>query len=135
MSRRDLPLSVATKTLEKAIRLIKEEAEAATLKQLSEKDGIVVLHDRERETTVVHTFLGGGMEITDRNGFRLELHRQRFEPESWRGVAHMRGYWRPGQWQVTEERTDAKGRSWVCELGAHIVDDFGTLVPVEGGAR
>lgn len=134
MSRLDLHLSVATKTLEKAIRLIRQEAEAATLEALSAKDGIVVLRDVDRGTLRIHT-RGDSMEITDDNGFCLDLYRRRFEPESWRGVGYMRGRWRPGQWAVTETRADGNGRLWSCELGAHIIDDFGTLVPVEGGAQ
>lgn len=134
MSRIELPVTVATKMLAKAIRAIQTEVEAATLEALSEKDGILVLHDREHGTTQTSTFWGDSIELTDPNGFCLELCRRRFEPESWRGIECMKGKWRPGQWDVTETRTDAKGRRWVCDLGAHITDDFGTLVPVEGGA-
>jgi hypothetical protein len=46
----------------------------------------------------------------------------------------MAGKGRPGQWDVRETRKDGKGRILVCNLGAHIIDDFGDLVPVEGGA-
>lgn len=135
MSRLELHLSVATKTLEKAIRLIRQEAEAATLEALSAKDGIVVLHDFDRGSSRMRPFLGDSMEFTDANGFCLRLHRRRFEPESWRGISCMRGHWRPGQWDVTETRADGNGRLWSCELGAHVIDDFGDLVPVEGGAQ
>jgi hypothetical protein len=42
--------------------------------------------------------------------------------------------WRPGQWRVSETRVDGQGRSWESMLGYFVIDDFGSLVPVQGGA-
>jgi len=134
MSRLDVPSSMAFKTLEKAIRQIQKEAEAATLESLSAKDGIVVLRDCDIDTARTHIYCGDHIDWDDSLGYSLAISHQRFEPESWRGHAHMKGRWRPGQWDVKETRVDTKGRRWVCDLGAHITDDFGNLVPVEGGA-
>lgn len=134
MSRRDVPFSVAAKTLEKAIRQLKQEAEAATLEALSAKDGIVVLNGIDRRTAQLQDYWLEHLEWVDPDGYCLVLHRQRFEPESWVGKPHMAGKWRPGQWDVCETRKDGSGRVWVCKLGAHITNDFGDLVPVEGGA-
>lgn len=39
-----------------------------------------------------------------------------------------------GIWFGREERKDAQGRRWTYWLPDHVVDDFGTLVPVTGGA-
>jgi hypothetical protein len=135
MSRRNVPLTVAAKALEKAIRLIQQEAEAATLEALSARDGIVVLRDCDIGTARTHIFGFDHMDWDDSHGYSLGMIRQRFEPESWRGVHCMKWRWRPGQWNVQETRVDSKGRSWVCDLGAHITDDFGDLVPVEGCAQ
>lgn len=134
MSRRDVPLTVAAKALEKAIRLLKQEAEAATLEALSAKDGIVVLSGIDPVTAKLQDYWLEHLEWKDSAGYCLVLHRERFEPESWAGKPHMAGRWRPGQWDVRETRKDGKGRIWNCNLGAHITDDFGDLVPVEGGA-
>lgn len=41
---------------------------------------------------------------------------------------------RMGAWYGQEYRTDEQGRVWHRSLGDHVVDDFGTLVPVTGGA-
>ena len=39
-----------------------------------------------------------------------------------------------GIWYGTEDRTAADGRKWTHWMPDHVVDDFGTLVPVTGGA-
>lgn len=39
-----------------------------------------------------------------------------------------------GIWFGSEERKDDLGRRWTHWLPDHVVDDFGTLVPVTGGA-
>lgn len=39
-----------------------------------------------------------------------------------------------GIWFGSEERKDANGSRWTRWLPDHVVDDFGTLVPVTGGA-
>lgn len=100
---------------------------------IAQHDGIT-LRDCERATAHLSILLGGdNIQLVGRDGYSLQLHRERFEPESWRSHACMKGRWRPGQWRVTETRIDGAGRSWFCDLGAHITDDFGALVCVEKG--
>lgn len=40
-----------------------------------------------------------------------------------------------GRWWGSETRYDELGRKWSRQLGDMVMDDFGTLVVVEGGAR
>lgn len=94
----------------------------------------VTLQDIDRDTASVYQYRDGGMDVTDRNGYRLELRRLRTMPECWRMHTHMQGKWRPGQWDVEEVRVDGAGRKWRTDLGPHITDDFGALVPVGGAA-
>lgn len=37
-----------------------------------------------------------------------------------------------GIWYGSETRTDKDGRTWSTHIGDHVVDNFGTLVPVAG---
>jgi hypothetical protein len=121
-------------TVASLVAQVQAEAEASTLAALSAKDGIVTLHDCDRATASLQILLGGDdIQLTGADGYNLQLHRRRFEPESWRGCAWMKGRWRPGQWDVIETRIDGAGRAWICNLGAHITDDFGALVCVEKG--
>lgn len=123
-----------SKTVQRLLAQIHAEAEAATLAALSAKDGIVTLHGVDRESTRIYHYMDGDMRWYDANGNSVWLHRMRAEPECWRGQDHMAGRWRPGQWDVSLNFKDGLGREWLCELGAHITDDFGTLVPVGGAA-
>lgn len=122
MSRRYQPLSVATKTLEKAVRLIRLEAEAATLEALSAKDGIVVLQPAESPQW---SFTDIGSVMNASNGATVSFY-------IYHGV-RSNGYPVP-HWLASESRTDGNGRRWTLALGRHVVDDFGTLVPAESGA-
>lgn len=128
------PTPVITKAVAKLLAQVQAEAQAATLEALSAKDGIVVLQSCDRATASLYHYSDGDFDLRDAAGYRLELRRDRFEPESWRGVPHMQGRWRPGQWDVWERRIDGHGNKWTRQLGAHITDDFGTLVSVEGSA-
>lgn len=127
------PTPVITKAVAKLLAQVHEEAQAATLEALSAKDGIVVLESCDRATAWLYHYSDGDFDLLDAAGYLLELRRKRFEPESWRGVPHMQGRWRPGQWDVREGRIDGQGNRWNRNLGAHVMDDFGTLVSVEGG--
>lgn len=40
----------------------------------------------------------------------------------------------PFHWYGREYRRDEAGRGWDSYLGAHVLDDFGYLVPVDGAA-
>lgn len=130
------PTPPVSKTAQRLLAQIHAEAEAATLAALSAKDGIVTLQDVDRDSTSFYQYRDGDMDFRDRHGYRLELRRLRCMPECWRDQPHMQGAWRPGQWDVEEVRVDGAGRKWRTDLGPHITDDFGALVPVgtEGGA-
>lgn len=43
-------------------------------------------------------------------------------------------YWHPAYWYQNLSRTDEHGRRWHAEGSAHVMDDFGFLVPVGGAA-
>lgn len=128
------PTPPVSKTVQRLLAQIHAEAEAATLAALSAKDGIVTLNGVDRETSTIYQYRDGDIDFKDRSGYRLELRRMRFMPQSWRDAAHMQDRWRPGYWDVDEIRVDGAGRRWRCDLGPHIMDDFGTLVPVGGAA-
>jgi hypothetical protein len=124
-----------SKTLQQLLAQIQAEAVAATLEALSQKDGTVSLNEVDVQSIESSVLLDGDVIYwRDHCGYSLRISRTRFEPENWKGAIYMSGKWRPGQWRVTETRLDDQGREWECYLGPHIVDDFGTLVPVEGGA-
>lgn len=56
---------------------------------------------------------------------RLALYRSRFlRDQSWA---------RDGQWFGSVNRVDAAGMQWNYMLGTMVVDNFGDLVPVDGG--
>lgn len=122
MNRRDTLLPLAAKALEKAICLIKQEAEAATLEALSAKAGTVVLPPAENPKWTAA--MNGGLSMSSKNGVRISCHIYH-EPHRGCSIPY---------WLASEEREDGNGGSWVRALGKHIVDDFGMLVPVEGGA-
>lgn len=42
--------------------------------------------------------------------------------------------WHPSHWVGMEQRHDTHGRRWSMSSAIYITDDFGTLVPLEGGA-
>jgi hypothetical protein len=120
-----------SKTVQRLLAQIHAEAEAATLAALSAKDGIVALHEVDRQNASIRTYCGDGLAWFDRSGYELTMSRQRFR--------YTNGYlvqtdWRPGQWRVSETRVDGQGRSWESMLGYFVIDDFGSLVPVQGGA-
>ena len=128
------PPPPVSKTALRLLAQIHAEAEAATLAALSAKDGIVTLHDIDREDAFIVHYPDGDYDWRDHQGYRLQLRRDRTMPESWRAAPWMKNKWRPGQWSVYEERRDANGSTWNRSLGEHITDDFGTLVPVGSAA-
>ncbi|KQM79839.1 hypothetical protein [Xylophilus sp. Leaf220] len=40
----------------------------------------------------------------------------------------------PAHWYGSESRTDQSGRAWERQIGTLVIDNFGDLVPAEGGA-
>lgn len=67
------------------------------------------------------------LEIEDaaRNG--CTLYKRYDRPEGWRD-------WHPAHWVGSTTLTDSMGRKWSRHGDTYVVDDFGTLVPAEGGA-
>lgn len=131
MAKLPLPPAPVSKTVQRLLAQIHAEAEAATLAALSAKDGIVALQSIDREAATIRTYCGDGLRWFDRSGYELRMARERFRAtiDDWVQID-----WRPGQWSIHETRVDGAGREWECNLGHFVVDDFGTLVPVEGGA-
>lgn len=122
MTRKTTPQPTVSKTVSKLIQQIHAEATAATLEALSAKDGIVVLHSPEKPAWTFSR--NGSLLMAAENGAETRCHI--YHEVTARGpLPH---------WLVGEYRTDGSGHSWGRSLGVHIVDDFGTLVPVEGGA-
>jgi hypothetical protein len=99
---------------------------------LNNKSCAVVLQGvaTDSASVLIRRHADGSFRWSDGKGFHMYCERQRFEPECWRGVSYMQGRWRPGQWDVYEDRRDDMGRTWTCNFGPHVIDDFGTLVPV-----
>lgn len=131
MAQLKTPPAPVSKTVQRLLAQIHAEAQAATLAALSAKDGIVALQDIDRETARIRSYCGDGLAWLDRSGYELRMNRERFRATSGDWVQRD---WRPGQWSVHETRVDGTGREWECSLGYFVVDDFGALVPVQGGA-
>lgn len=136
MAQLKTPPAQVSKTVQRLLAQIHAEAEAATLAALSAKDGIVALQgiDRASARVRVNPYCEAQVLLSDGKGWLLDMERKHVMPESWRDATWMKDQWRPGQWDVTLVRVDGQGRKWTCDLGAHITDDFGTLVCVQGGA-
>ncbi|WP_127804111.1 hypothetical protein [Hydrogenophaga sp. NH-16] len=136
MAKLKTPPPPVSKTVQRLLAQIHAEAEAATLAALSAKDGIVALQGIDRQTARVycHPTHQSVVMFADGGGYKTRMSRQHTMPESWRDSDYMKDAWRPGQWSVVLYQRDGQGREWECALGAHITDDFGTLVCVEGGA-
>lgn len=127
-SAKPLPIS---RTTERLLAQVQAEAQAATLEALSAKDGIVVLHPIDAQPHI--RCRGDDMYVGDSRGGTLWFYRRRELPESWIGhsIAHA---WHPSHWAGALTLIDGQGREWVHRLGAHVTNDFGDLVSVEGGA-
>lgn len=108
---------------------IKNEARAELLEELSLKRGIIVLAGLNPETRRVH-HIEDHILIKDGAGNEIRVFRRRFEPESWRGKAHMAGIWHPARWVGHQEMRDGAGCTWRNELPTMVCDDFGNLVVV-----
>lgn len=128
------PTPTVNRIVQRLLAQIHAEVEVETLTALSSKGGVVMLHPLQRETLELRYQGADQFLLMDRNGGVTRGFRDRFMPEAWVGKDYMKGKWRPGQWSVRAERVDGNGRVWECDFGAHITDDFGDLVPVEGGA-
>lgn len=108
--------------LELLIEQVRAEAEAATLEALSAKDGITVLHPVDPTTRHVRAG-SNSLVLEDKFGYSENcwLYHDR---ESVRGNRPL------PYWLISAERVGSDGHLWSRSLGVHIVDDFGTLVPV-----
>lgn len=113
------------------IEQIQAEARTALLAELSAKDSITVLHDFEHDTKRVYFQDADHLSVRDSRGNETRLHRNRFEPESWRDAPHMAGYWHPARWLGSLSLVDASGVKWERSLDVMVCDDFGNLVQVE----
>lgn len=121
MAQLKTPPAPVSKTVQRLLAQIHAEAEAATLQALSAKDGVVVLQPAERPFWTFHDW---SLWMRSGNGAEVHCH-QYHEVNGGRPLPH---------WLVSESRPDGSGRSWNRHLGTHIIDDFGTLVPVQGSA-
>jgi len=108
---------------------IKDEAKAELLEQLSLKRGTIVLAGLNPEMQRVR-HIEDHISIEDGCGNEINVFRSRFEPESWRGKAHMAGVWHPARWTGYQELRDSAGRIWRTTLPTMVCDDFGHLVEV-----
>lgn len=109
---------------------IKNEARTELLEELSLKRGTIVLAGLNPETRRLYLF-DDHIYIEDGAGNEIRVYRSRFEPESWRGQAHMAGVWHPARWGGSQEMRDCVGRTWRNELPTMVCDDFGHLVEVQ----
>lgn len=119
-----------SKTVQRLLAQIHAEAEAATLAALSAKDGILVLHGLDRDTTRVR-HRGDHINVRDQCGAEFDMWRHRHLPPQWQ---HCPEIHHPAWWHVYETRVDGAGRAWSGPSCIMVTDDFGTLVDVEGGA-
>lgn len=112
---------------------LEADAEARVLQRLSEKDEVIVLHPMEAAEPAYCRARGDYIYLEDFRGAGVELHRNRLEPESWRGCPLMAGLWHPSYWQGHINLVDGQGRRWSHDVPPMVMDDFGNLVPA--GAR
>lgn len=112
-----------SKSVVKLLEQIQREAEAATMEALIAKAGMVVLPPAENPKWT--PTMNGGLSMSSKNGVRISCHIYH-EPHRGCSIPY---------WLASEEREDGNGNSWVRALGKHIVDDFGNLVPLKGGAQ
>ena len=125
------PPAPVSKTVQRLLAQIHAEAEAATLAALSAKDGIVTLQNVDRQTALIRTYCGDGLVWEDRSGYSLRMNRERFRAG---GEGWVQTDWQPHRWHLNETRVDGAGYAWTRSLGYFVINDFGTLVNVEGGA-
>lgn len=104
-------------------------AEARVLTRLSAKDEVVVLHPMETPDSLFSRAHGDHISLEDCRGAGVELHRNRYEPDSWRGCPWMAGRWHPSYWEGSLTLVDGGGRKWSHKLPPMVMDDFGSLVP------
>lgn len=124
------PTAPVSKTVQRLLAQIHAEAEAATLAALSAKDGILVLHDLDRDTIRVR-HSGDYINVKDQRGAEVDMWRHRQLPEQWARCPEIH---HPAWWHVYETRVDGSGRAWAGPSRIMVTNDFGTLVDVEGGA-
>ena len=115
MAQKHTPAPVS-KTVQRLLAQIHAEAQAATLDALSAKDGIVTLQPMSSDKLTFGDADYIGTE--DNHGASVTIWRDR----------------KKNAWIGTERLMDGQGREWRRSLGPHVINDFGTLVPVQGGA-
>ncbi|MDO8903990.1 hypothetical protein [Hydrogenophaga sp.] len=118
MAHRKQTTPTVSKTVQRLLAQIHVEAEARTLEALSAKDGIVTLQPMEIGTRSYGD--SDYISSKDASGARISIWRDRSET--------------PWHWHGIEILIDGRGREWARTLEAHVIDDFGNLVPVTGGA-
>ena len=111
--------TIITPAVLELIEQVRAEAEAATLERLSAKDSVLVLHPAEQPIWSSPT---SGLMMRDARGAEVRAWIYH-EPRNGLPLPH---------WLISETRVDGSGGQWTRALGPHIVDDFGTLVPVMG---
>jgi hypothetical protein len=108
-------------TAARLIAQIQAEARAALLKELSAKDGVIVLHPLDVATRRVrHT--GRTCEVTDGRGTEYYAFRQHLPDAN--SQRH------PSHWIASVRLVDGAGRDWNHHIGTLVCDDFGNLVEV-----
>lgn len=116
------PLAPVSPAALRLIEQVRAEAQAATLEELSAKDGIKVLHPIDPATRFLDA-MSSYVRVADLAGA---------EEICW--IYHDGGSQRVPRpvpyWLVSIQRVDGDGLVWRRSLGPHIVDDFGTLVPM-----
>lgn len=120
------PFSAAAARL---IEQIQAEAREQLLTDLSAKDAIIVLHGFDASTKTLQAD-ADRIEISDLKGNQVEVFRRYEEPLTWRGSAHMNGYWHPARWYGTQRFVDANGLAWSRDQLVYVCDDFGNLVEI-----
>ncbi len=121
------PLPVS-KTVARLVAQVQAEAEAATLEALSAKDGIVVLQPMDSNPLI--RVWGEIIVASDDKGCEMRLAPMRTCPECWVGT-ELGDRWHPSHWTISTTLVDGQGRQWEASRMRAVMDDFGTLVPVQ----
>lgn len=123
-------LTLQTPAVRSAFSSLLSKIESATLKAICD-EGVTVLRPFESGNVTVEFFdtpTSIGMEIKDRNGATVCLAKPYVQTSE-------RSDWNPARWLCWKTMVDLSGQRWMNHGGPeYVVDDFGTLVPVEGGA-
>ena len=114
-------------TVARLIQQVQADAREQLLQELSAKDTITVLHGFDADTKRVRV-TDSSINVTDEKGNFVTFHRHHVEPDGWRGLDHMAGYWHPTRWYGRQSMVDASGQPWERDFKPHVCDDFGNLV-------